>query len=122
MDTNVDCPFCRKNELLKGEVIHSSAQAYLIENTFHPGNYLIIPEQHATDIQQLPDTWWSDMKKLLNAIPGLSSDYNISLNVGALAGQTQPHLHFWVIPRTAESVAAGKGLVGMMQLLRDNQI
>jgi diadenosine tetraphosphate (Ap4A) HIT family hydrolase len=116
-----NCPFCRKNGLLNSEIIQSTEQAYLIENTYHPGNFLIIPELHATDIQQLPDTWWSDVKKLLKAVPRLSSDYNISLNVGVLAGQTQAHLHFWVIPRTADSAGTGKGLLGLMQLLKDGQ-
>ena len=123
MDTaDTNCPFCLKNKLLKGDVIHQTEKAYLIENSFHPGNFLIIPFAHITDIQQLPDNWWADVKKLLALIPELSSDFNISLNIGQLAGQTQSHLHFWIIPRTAISVAPGKGLVGLLQLVQDYQV
>lgn len=119
MDNNTNnCPFCRSNNLLKGDVLQATQQGYVIENSFSPGNFLIIPEAHITDVQQLPSTWWADVQKMLVAIPGLSADYNISLNVGALAGQTQPHLHFWVIPRTQNTVAPGKGLLGMMKLLK----
>ena len=116
-----NCPFCRNNGLLNGNVINFSEQAYLIENSYNPGNFLIIPEAHITVVQELPDTWWSEVKQLLAAIPGLSPDYNISLNVGALAGQTQPHLHFWVVPRTTGTAAPGKGLVGLMKLLGDSK-
>lgn len=118
MDTTT-CPFCLKNELLKGDIINQTEQAYLIENTFHPGNFLIIPHAHITEVQRLPDSWWYDVKKLLALIPGLSSDFNVSLNIGQLAGQTQSHLHFWVIPRTVDSIAPGKGMVGLMQLVQD---
>lgn len=116
-----NCPFCRNNGLLNGKVINSSEQAYLIENSYNPGNFLIIPEAHIIAVQELPDTWWSEIKQLLTAIPGLSPDYNISLNIGALAGQTQPHLHFWVVPRTTGTAAPGKGLVGLMKLLGDSK-
>lgn len=116
-----NCPFCRDNGLLNGKVIYASAQAYLIENSYFAGNFLIIPELHITEVQGLPDTWWSEVKQLIAALPDLSPDYNISLNVGALAGQTQSHLHFWVVPRTTNTVAPGKGLIGLMKLLEDGK-
>lgn len=121
MDT-ATCPFCLETGLLKGEIIHQTEKAYLIKNTFHPGNFLIIPLAHITEVQMLPDDWWSDVKKLLASIPELSADFNLSLNIGQLAGQTQSHLHLWVIPRTANPVAPGKGMVGLMQLVQDNRL
>ena len=115
---NNDCPFCCKNGLLQGKIISTSQHAYLIENSYNPGNYLIIPEEHVTQIHELPETWMNDIKQLLNAIPELTPDNNITLNIGALAGQTQPHLHFWIVPRTTITAAPGKGLVGLLKLLQ----
>lgn len=109
-----DCPFCRTNGLLKGEVIATSAQAYLIENSVLPGNYLIIPEVHTEQLTDLPDTWWADVKELLVQVPNLPADYNISFNIGRFAGQTVKHVHLWVVPRFADQPAAGKGLVTLI--------
>jgi diadenosine tetraphosphate (Ap4A) HIT family hydrolase len=115
------CPFCIENNLLQGEIIRETPDGYLIENSLHAGNYLIIPKAHITNVQQLPDTWWADVKELIKAVPGLGSDYNVSLNIGELAGQTLPHLHFWVIPRIADSSVPNKGLLGLMEELKQRQ-
>ena len=109
-----DCPFCRDNNLLKGDVLAESAGGYLIMNQFSPGNYLIIPSEHAESPLELPDTWWHDVKTLLAEIPDLPEHYNISLNRGQHAGQTVRHLHFWVIPRLPNGPASGKGLATLI--------
>lgn len=113
-----DCPFCIENNLLKSKIISQTKDAILIENIFYAGNFLIIPKAHVTEVQHLPNTFWAEIKELLRAIPGLGSNYNISLNIGELAGQTQPHLHFWVIPRTSDSKVVGKGLLGLIKTLQ----
>lgn len=109
-----DCPFCRVNNLLKGNVIIESPTSYLIENQFAPGNYLIIPTDHVESITSLPDSWWKDVKQLLSAIPNLAPDYNISINIGERAGQSVKHVHLWIIPRIAGSASSGKGLITLM--------
>lgn len=45
----------------------------------------------------------------------MPEDYNISLNIGKLAGQTVKHLHFWVIPRYADTPSTGKGLACLIK-------
>ncbi|MDB5179214.1 MAG: hypothetical protein JWN01_1157 [Patescibacteria group bacterium] len=109
-----DCPFCRSNGRLKGEIVATSEGAYMIDSSSNSGNYLIIPETHVEALTELPDTWWVDLKALLAQVPGLAQDYNLSINIGKLAGQTVKHLHFWVIPRAAGEAASGKGFVGLI--------
>lgn len=108
------CPFCRNNDLLKGVVLATSPQAYLIENNYSKGTYLIIPEMHIETITDLPDDWWHDIKVLLPQIPQLAAHYNIAINQGTLAGQSVKHLHFWVIPRTAGKPSSGKGFARLL--------
>jgi ATP adenylyltransferase len=112
--TPADCPFCRKNQLLKSPVLAESDGAYLIENLFFPGNYLIVPSDHIESLTDLPDRWWEDVKTLIPYISNDVSDYNLSFNIGKHAGQTIPHLHLWIIPRTAGEAASGKGMVGLI--------
>lgn len=109
-----DCPFCRSNGLLKGGILATTERGYLIENHFAPGNYLIIPEEHVEALTDLPDMWWKDVKKLLTQIPGLVTDYNISINIGKQAGQTIKHIHIWVVPRSAGKASSEKGLLSLI--------
>lgn len=49
----------------------------------------------------------------LLGVPALLDHYNLSFNIGKLAGQTSKHLHMWVVPRSAGQ-AAGKGLATLV--------
>lgn len=109
-----DCPFCRTNGLLKGAVTAETDTAYLIEATFGSGNFLVIPTAHIESPLGLPDTWWKDVKTLLPKIPNLTSDYNLSFNLGKEAGQSLKHVHLWVISRIAGQPASGKGLARLI--------
>lgn len=110
-----DCVFCRSNGRLKGEVIVASEGAYMIESASSPGNYLIVPDTHVEALQELPDSWWADLKELLAKVPNLGKNYNMSINIGREAGQTVGHLHFWLIPRLAERASSGKGLARLIE-------
>ena len=105
-----DCALCRANTQLKTDVIAETEDGYLIRAITSPGNFLIIPNSHIESPQDLPDTWWRDVTKLLARVPGTLDAYNISLNIGHAAGQRLKHLHFWVIPRVAGQPASSKGL------------
>jgi len=112
-----ECPFCLSNNLFKGAVLAESADAFLTENHARPDHYLIIPKLHIESPLDLSDTWWHDMKELMAIIPPLSdSHYNISINVGHHAGQTVKHLHFWIVPRPADTPASGKGLASLIEV------
>jgi diadenosine tetraphosphate (Ap4A) HIT family hydrolase len=109
-----DCPFCLSNNLLKSSVIASSPGGFLTAAAGDPGNYLIVPKEHAEALSGLPDDWWHDVKELLAQIPNLSDHYNMSVNVGESAGQSVKHLHFWIIPRVAGLPSSGKGLARLI--------
>lgn len=112
--TRAGCPFCRVNGLLKGPVLGVSDGGYVIEAVSNPGNYLIIPETHVESLEELTDTWWSDMKEMLACVPVELEAYNVSVNMGRIAGQTVRHVHFWVIPRRDGSPSSGIGLAGLI--------
>lgn len=108
--TLTDCPFCRSNGLLRGEVVAETEGAFLLKGEFGHGTYLIIPDGHYENLTELPDDWWMDVKQLLPQIPELPESYNLTLNFGKPAGQSVKHLHFWIIPRAANRSSSGKGL------------
>jgi len=107
------CPLCPGNG--KVDIMSDRGIAYLVVPKISPVDdcYLIVPTQHITDIRSLPDTWQVAVSYLMNDVPWFvpgESAYNLSLNVGKAAGQTLPHLHFWVIPRTANEEVPSYGL------------
>ncbi|HUD11958.1 MAG TPA: Sua5/YciO/YrdC/YwlC family protein [Candidatus Saccharimonadia bacterium] len=109
------CVFCRSNGRLKGEIIAAADGGFLIRAQSNPGDFLIVPDTHVETLAELPDTWWADVKELLIQVPDLLPDYNISINIGPVAGQTVKHLHFWVIPRSANDSASGKGFARLIE-------
>lgn len=114
MTVPADCPFCRSNNLLRGAVIAQTDHAYLLQHQQRSGSYLVIPSTHVEAITEMSDTWWADFKTLLAQVPGLSPDYNMSVNIGTEAGQTIKHLHFWIIPRQPGEPSSGKGLAKLI--------
>jgi len=119
--TIAGCPFCRSNNLLKSRILAESQAAYLTENMHFPGDYLIIPNTHAESPMELADTWWQDVKELLQHISPYPTDYNLAFNVGRAAGQTVKHLHLWVVPRVADEPASGKGLATLIQFRNEHE-
>jgi diadenosine tetraphosphate (Ap4A) HIT family hydrolase len=111
------CPLCPDNGMLKAEVLAKREQAYMMENIFNPGCFLIVPTNHTESLQDLPDDWWSDFKQLLAQVPLSSDSYNLSLNMGKQAGQSLGHLHFWIIPRSENKPSSGKGMAGLIALV-----
>jgi len=112
-----DCPFCADNNLIEGTILAQSESAYLLLSKFSPNNFLVIPNNHVESPLNLSDTWWYEVKALLRQIPNMPEHYNISLNMGDVAGQTVKHLHFWIIPRKADSPSSCKGLVGLLKVV-----
>lgn len=110
-----DCPLCLDNGLLTTPVIARSDAAYAIPVATAPGNHFVIPIRHAESLLELDDTWWRSFKDCLRQIPGLEPPYNVSINIGEVAGQRQKHLHFWVVPRRDGLPSSGKGLAALMR-------
>lgn len=112
--TPPECPLCPSNNLLKEKVIAESDDAYLIKAYSNPGNFLIIPIIHTESLLTLPDNWWQSVKALLSQVPELDEHFNMSINIGQLAGQSVKHVHFWVIPRQAGRPSSGKGFARLI--------
>jgi len=110
MSAEPNCPLCPDNKLLEVPITAQNDAAYLIPARGSDTNYLIIPKEHIEDPAKLADDWWQDLKPLLDKVPGRGENYNISLNIGQVAGQRVPHLHFWIIPRQSDTPSSGKGL------------
>lgn len=105
----------------RDSVVAETPWAYLIVEYSQtvPGTYMIVPKRHREHLFRPGIRFWLDtpwglcfslsLMWLLRKVPWMKlSDFNLSINFGQGAGQTIPHIHVWVIPRSG--VYAGKGL------------
>ncbi|KAF7956759.1 hypothetical protein EAE96_004086 [Botrytis aclada] len=111
------------------QVFHKSTHCYCLVNIkpILPGHVLVIPyQQHArmTDLSraELDDIFSTTQKvqKMLAAhyFPGQNvaeGSFNIAIQDGPESGQTVPHFHCHVIPRTKESARIGDGIYDRLQ-------
>lgn len=112
MDT--DCIFCK---IVQGDIPCSSIYedqhllAFLDINPFSPGHSLLITREHYNRLDQCPDTLIAHLAKKLGPLASAitstvgADDYNILNNNGPASGQIIEHLHFHIIPRTANDSA-----------------
>ena len=116
-----ECHYCLDNNLFDGEILVQTDTAYMVRPLGSEHNTLIIPKSHVESPLELSPTWWASLAELLAKVPDLSESYNISLNYGKPAGQTQPHLHFWVVGRADGEPASGIGLAKLVRLYNEVQ-
>ncbi len=100
--------------MFKGDILAETVGGFAIQAHGGKGNFLVVPKDHFENPDDLPDSWWADFKQLFAKIPIDKANYNISLNIGAYAGQTITHLHFWVIPRVPGLPTSGMGLAALV--------
>jgi len=105
------CLFCK---IINGEIpchkIYKDDQvlAFLDINPVNPGHTLIVPKKHSESLldtdEQVLDQLINVAKKVGQAVmTGLDYPaFNLIVNNGKIAGQLIPHLHFHVIPRSAD--------------------
>jgi len=108
---NGDCLFCQivAGKIPATKVAESDkALAILDINPVNPGHTLIIAKKHYANLLAADDEIIKEMmlltKRVAQAIlTGLGYDsFNMELNNGRIAGQVIPHLHWHIIPRTAD--------------------
>ena len=98
--------------------VASNGLAFAIRDAFpvSPGHTLVVPRrligswfeataEERAAIFELVDV----VRRRLDASDNPPQGYNIGINVGAVAGQTVPHLHVHVIPRYSGDVADPRG-------------
>ncbi len=104
----VECLFCKiaNGEISTLKVYEDSLNiAFLDVNPSSLGHTIIIPKKHYQKLEEMPENEAKELFlvifKLAKVIPKIveTTDYNIGINDGKLAGQEIPHLHFHIIPR-----------------------
>ena len=67
------------------------------------GHTLVIPKRHVDRLTELREEEYEDLFRTVvtvcRRVERLTSDYNVAVNQGRLAGQLVFHLHFHIIPR-----------------------
>lgn len=109
------CPFCLQNGMIpEHKIVARRRTAVMIEEHSQgvPGTRQIIPVWD----EMTPYRWLQSLRDLfwLVWVNRPEVDFNLSINFGKDAGQTLPHPHVWVIPRTGDY--AGKGLAHYVAL------
>lgn len=107
----VECDFCQREQF--GERIYYETDLFywiLGRSPIRPGHTIVIPKRHIANFEELSAVELSELHKDTQRwIPKLlqiykAVGYNMVINVSAAAGQTVPHLHIHIIPRTKDEV------------------
>ena len=111
MSNDTNCIFCKigSGRIPAARVWESEdAIAFLDVNPLADGHTLLIPKQHFTDLRDVPGEL---LGRILGEAPALAkavmnavgaTGINLLQNSGASAGQAVFHVHFHLIPRTAD--------------------
>lgn len=110
-----NCRFCER--VNSGDFDHANDHAVALRDTYplSPGHTLVIPRLHEADLFELDAAIRAALWQLVDTVQShlaqtLAPDgFNIGVNAGLAAGQTIPHAHVHVIPRTAGDVADPRG-------------
>jgi diadenosine tetraphosphate (Ap4A) HIT family hydrolase len=85
---------------------NAHARAFPTNIPITQGHTLIVPKRHVETIAELTDLERADVFDLAERIKGAlrkgfqAHGFNQAWNEGALAGQSVPHFHLHVVPRT----------------------
>jgi len=77
---------------------------------------MVLPRRHLASPFDLDSDEWAATHGLLVALREMLDDmfapdgYNIGWNIGAVGGQSVPHVHCHLIPRYADEPFAGRGM------------
>jgi diadenosine tetraphosphate (Ap4A) HIT family hydrolase len=102
---------------LSDEPLSATEEFYILgsHDPVLPKATMVVPHRHAdTPFDLLPNEW-RDLPLALEMARDLlghhaPDGYTIGWNVGAVAGQSVPHVHLHVIARFGSEPAAGKGI------------
>jgi len=107
-----ECPFCSAvRNLLTDDargVIFRGEESFAIMNLYpySPGAFMVIPNLHIDNIENLPSSAWLEMSRLVRVgVKVLKDDLgakgvNIGMNLGVAAGAgIAEHVHYHLVPR-----------------------
>ncbi|MDW3094825.1 MAG: HIT family protein [Gammaproteobacteria bacterium] len=106
------CIFCGKQT-----IVHETELTYVTYDSYpaSPGHILIITKRHVPNYfdcspAEVVDLWQSvAVAKQLVEKDYSPDSYNVGINVGAVAGQSVPHIHIHLIPRYTGDVEDPRG-------------
>jgi len=105
-DNCLDCPFCKT--LQRGSYFAKSKYFVAIYNIapILPGHSLIIPKKHIVSVNDLSEMQLKELFTFTRKVTSYLCAYyktgafDWSLQDGIAAGQTIPHIHIHIVPRT----------------------
>ncbi len=112
MNEGEPCPFCAGDP---GVLRNALAYVLFDRHPVTPGHCLIIPVRHVADYFATTPPERQAMLELADEARALLErdfsprGYNLGINVGAVAGQTVPHVHLHLIPRYPGDVDNPRG-------------
>lgn len=112
----VGCVFCELRNR-NDRPIRARTKSFFAVDDKYPvniGHTLLIPFRHTSRLRDLTVEEFVDLKEILEMIQDQliaqsAEGFNIGVNEGEVAGQTEPHLHIHVIPRYAGDVENPRG-------------
>lgn len=117
------CAFCNP-EIIKAQVFYEGNLVYALLN-YKPileGHSLILPKRHVVRFEDLTNEELAEMgstiRKVNRAFQNVygKQDYILILQNGIDAGQTEPHVHFHMIPRGNEWTSLVKAKLWLIYL------
>ncbi len=103
----MDCVFCTQADIQDRIIVENAhARAFPTNIPITPGHTLIVPKRHVETIGALTALERADVFDLAESIKGAlrkgfqTQGFNHAWNEGSLAGQSVPHFHLHVVPRT----------------------
>ena len=104
------CIFCGKPLEKKDKenlILYQSKYAFVMMNRFpyNNGHLMVVPKRHCLDLDQLNDKELRELLLLLKASTRVLKGslrphgFNIGINIGAVGGAGEEHIHFHIVPR-----------------------
>ena len=119
-----NCPFCVLGTIYSDPIVSVRYDLYPVTK----GHMLVTPNRHVGSLLDLNDT---EYLRIFTVSLQIIKDYdtrlgrehderswNIGVNIGKNAGQTVPHVHVHLIPRTLKDVEDPRG--GVRWVVREN--
>lgn len=104
---NPDCAFCSDPECrARVFAIDEHTMAFPTHIPITPGHVLVCPVRHVGQLSELTDTEWLALRRMIEQVQVAAKDvvgaegFNLAWSQGTMAGQSEPHLHVHVVPRT----------------------
>jgi histidine triad (HIT) family protein len=110
----MDCIFCKIiNEDIPSYKVYEDKEvmAFFDILPVSPGHTIVVPRSHVADLEDLSDTEFCAMTRVIKKIGGAMLEglgvkgYSVYLDNKSAANQHVPHVHFHIVPR-----AEGDGL------------